>query len=91
MKHLGGFQLTRKSSRQTLEIGHPKFYHAQQYLKLLLQIYRACFISSMRQEKYVTDLSPLFLLAMALRTRHTTLLQRLLRLDKSPHGVKKET
>ena len=43
---------------------------------------RHCFISSMRQEKYVTDLSPLFLLIVALRTRYITHLQRLLRLDE---------
>ena len=36
----------------------------------------------MRQEKYVTDLSPLFLLIVALRTRYITHLQRLLRLDE---------
>lgn len=46
---------------------------------------RHCFISSMRQEKYVTDLSPLFLLIVVLRTRYIryiTHLQRLLRLDE---------
>ena len=39
----------------------------------------------MRQEKYVTDLSSLFLLIVALRTRYIryiTHLQRLLRLDE---------
>ena len=39
----------------------------------------------MRQEKYVTDLSPLLLLIVALRTRYIryiTHLQRLLRLDE---------
>ena len=46
---------------------------------------RHCFTSSMRQEKYVTDLSPLFLLIVVLRTRYIryiTHLQRLLRLDE---------